>query len=513
MLSFLSKAFLWLGLFVIPLAYSPLLVDSFMAIKWGLLYLLAAIAALDLARQPLLHLPTLTRPLWLLMLMILCLRTLGFFQTSPLLNAFPFLEGLLFLLLVFYLLDRLQQGQISLKDFERPFFCGLAFVMIRALAELYRCSWIQSDFSPGCFSSSFGNSNQLAEYLVVTLPLTVCLALFGRSRAYRLIALVFSFTAVFLLVLAASRSARLGLALTLLAFAATRLSLRKKLRIAAVVFAGVLAFAVFQASLPAENKSSLTFAKASSWESRKALYRGAAELSLQSPWGLGPEQFTFRYLPKRIEFMGGLDLNSFEENPHSEVLRWATEYGLLYVALLLILASVWVYQIAAPSVSRAPKAGGSEGGQERISLWVFPASLAFVPQLLFQFPLLNGFSFFWLTVLLSVGLYSFGASIQPKSLRTHSSKIKIAALVVAVLFSIQGLFYFASKYWEVQGAQSLEKSSWACRLYPANWRACLNQYENLRRQGSSSEAHEFLKRLEDQRPGLNYLLEARGERN
>lgn len=443
-------------LFFIPIAHTILLADYFTIIKRGLFFFSAALAAFLLVKGKTIWLPKIKSLFFLLFGLLVLLRLFSVVRNFSAVSIRSSFESLGFIVLTLFFLKIFQEKKTeTFKRMFMPLILGLTIIIFHTLFQIYNCRFIELNLGAGCFASFFGNINMLEEYLILTLPLLIYYWInHDKKLLHLLLGVLFSVT-VFVIWNGQSRSALIGLGVLLTSF----LFLDQFRKREAVYF--VLSAVMIMASIIWTPVSG-SIDKESSKNLRMELLKGSMDYLKDVPWGDGLGSFEYGYTPYQKFTNDKPDPAQVYLNPHNEILRWGIEGGWLFLFALFVLFSAMSVKLARLKSS------------ENFKPFLIGLGIVIGPQLLFQFPMDNGFSVFWLS--LALGLFLSFFNVQ---------KVQFPLASIKVVFTICGLalIFFAATYLianhlEFYYHDDLDKTKIACKLDPANWSACSDQIEN-----------------------------------
>jgi hypothetical protein len=387
---------------------------------------------------------------------------------------YGFLDGLLFLWLCGCVYHLAQRGNLNLNQIRLPFFWGLSFVLARSVFHFIQSRFVEGYFRADAFSSSFGNINMLAEYLVLTIPLLVyyCQSK-DQDERKRLVSLILFAASLFVLVWGRSRSSWLGLVLVGGYYLKAKQWRKSHFLIAGSI--GVLTL-MLQFYWSDGELNFVQKGKVSSNSARWSLVQSSLELIREKPFGIGTELFEFYIAPYRVNTERPQDESVLDRSPHNEFLRWGVEYGWFYLAGVFIALSLLMWRIIK--------------FREPLFIGIL---LAFIPQLAFQFPFQNAFPFGFAALMLGLFMSSEARSSDRSGIGELSPWFtRIVASLMLGLIGVTLILFISSKYDEVHSMQDLARSERACQIYPVNWRSCINVAQNYFNQEKHKESLEVL---------------------
>lgn len=431
--------------FFIPLAWWTRLNANYHSTKLCLVYFVAGLAFLAFPRS--FSLPKLIRPLWVSLVLIIFYQLIFYtykFDYFSFLFLFKFLSFLA-LALYFYTAELTLEKIYSYTGYI-IFIVG-TLIMGFSIYEFYQFRILQNTTNISLFISTFGNVNMFAEFLILSLPL-----LFHWSRYQdklpQWVKLTLFALWVFFILYSRSRSAWLGLAFW------TALQLRYNITKKEQVYLGV-AIAAFLVSLyaPAE-ADKLDSIKQNNVTARSALYEATFEMIKDHPWGIAPGTYIGEIEPYRMLTSVKPSEYNYYDQPHTEVLKWAAQFGWLFSAITLVFATSVFYFIAK---------------------WFWAGKNAFlvesfvvlVPQILFQFPYENPASILYLSFVTAMFFMQF-EKYNPIKLPIWYKLITVGLCVLCIFNS----YAFVNSVYEESTIPRNEEIISACEMYPLNVKAC-----------------------------------------
>lgn len=480
---------LWM-FFLVPISQTSLLADHFTVIKSGLFLLSASLAIIFILRKNNLYLPRIGGKYFYLISILVFLRFCSVVTNSNVVSWRSFIEAFAFIILCFYFfLSFVQEREETLKRIRIPFILGLCIVLFESFFEIYRCRAILHNFSNECFPASFGNINMLGEYLVLTLPILIYFWGAVRNSYSSFILGALSSSVIFLIWYSHSRSTWIGAGAFMFVSILFRLY-RAKMLIALFVFL-VSAIASLKFIPLATDVGAH---KQLSFNSRSSLVRGAIEYLRNSPFGVGPGNFEFGYVPFERYTETMADPDRVYLDPHNELLRFGIESGWAFLLLLLVLLLNIVIDICR---IKAPN---------NIKALLIGLMLVSIPQILFQFPFQNGFSAFWFCLVLGF-FFSF---VELSEVRARPIFRKVFLPFGFILTAYVGGSFLIANHLEFFYGDSLSISRIACSIDPANWRACSGKIRNELDAGNLIAAEQAAAAELSKRPfnfvALKYLM-------
>jgi hypothetical protein len=503
------KFILWYFLFLIPTAYIDDWAINYAIFKWNLMYLGAGMAMLfagvriyffgfsiDISKL---------KCVFFILAAAAAVR-LSVAITHPFqVEIYGLLEGLMFLGIMTYFLmafssaeskaeavniaatsnayNAISSQSESLKAIRTPLFWGLVFTLSRVIFQMFECQNQFNSTSFECFPAAFGNVNMLAEYLIIVLPFLVCDFLNQEQRQAKLIGLLLSASVVAVLITLQSRSTLIGLVL----YAIYLLLRNKRLEVFKITLGAAFILLLLNYTLPSGVFASSFEEKSASSSSRKSLYLASLQIVKDNPFGVGHENFEFMSVLYRSYQAVPANENMIDRTPHSEIIRWAVQYGIVNLLLMFVVLAFLLRETWRPA------------RKQQIGSFILQGiAIVLLPQILFQFAFENAFPFVFSSIIISL-LFLKSAKISAVK------QLGSAFLILGVFAIIAGSVQTYGRYSELEKNRTVENSHWTCALGGINWRACTNEvYLNLMN-GDLAKVIEGLKKETEIRP-LNFIM-------
>ncbi len=438
------------GIFIIPLIWSKLLNANYYSAKFFLVFLVSSISILASSRF--LTWPALPKVLlWTLGILVLL------HLTSPLLSGqwahVYYLSKFVSFALLAYYFYTLKIDLVSFfKKYDIFVFVSAALILVFALNDFYIVRVQNLNVESGLLLGSFGNVNMMSEFLILTLPF-LHLWLRTQTGIPPFLKAILLFGWFFFILYCRSRSAWIGLSLwTIYCLYKKNLSLKE---------AGLLlgSFAVYHLSFLAPTMINAGgVAKGESLSQRLHLYQSTLQLISEHPFGVGVGQFFNEIIP----YLVNSDFRPLEyvyfDQPHSEILKWATQFGWIGFVLPAIVFFYLVRLIV-----------------KEKQFFLACSFLVLIPQVSFQFPFENPASLMYLAFLFASCL-----SLYPVAKRiTVSFKNRLIVGILALLGVCHAFAFVTSIFWESSHQNQIEIVSASCDIYPININACFNKVHFL----------------------------------
>lgn len=442
------------GLLVVPVLYLEVFTDPFTTPKWVAVHFFAALSLFTLKA-----IPRLGRAGGFLV------GVVALYLASMLINrGGPYLTQTLDWLS--FAAIALAAGQVDRATWYRFNRQGTWLVIAFALAELLAIGPWQGRERTLFLSSTFGFQNLTAEFLGVSLLLQT--ASLREERVEKKNLLLFGLTFFYFASLL-SRAAFLALAVASLPFFAHA----KKKHVLGAILVFVLGTG-FAGWLLGDQLVALVKQKGANVSVRVARLGNTVALIKDHPWGVGPGNYEFAYIPYREAFRPDAEVSPtlLPRSPHNGYLEAIAEGGWLFgVALFTALAAI------------ALRLKGL-----LLSLFLFLSVDA-----LFAFPLETGYPFFVAALLVGSFLRK---QFEMRSLAPWISKVGAGSLLILALGYAGNDFILATQ------TKNPRLITGACLLWD-DWRSCAQKAE-LELGEDPSAALATARKITEKNP-LNYF--------
>lgn len=431
------------GVFLIPLVWSRYLNANFVSAKFFLVYLVSSFSLFASSKE--LIWPKCPRPLFYSLATLIVLQL-----SSPLLSGawvdilyvFKFLS---FTFLAYYFYSLRIDLTCFLKKFDLILFLTAFAILGVAAYDFYVLRVEELDVTSGFLLGSFGNVNMLAEFLVLTLPL---IHLWGRTKTKtpQILKDALMLGWFFFIIYCRSRSAWIGLGLWVIWCLTQKTFSWKEAALLLIAFVGFHVSFYFP---HIENTNAQ--AKTNSFAQRLHLYMTTVKLIADHPIGIGVGQYFHEIVP----YLVNSDFRPLEyvyfDQPHSEFLKWAVQFGWVGVILpVVVLGYLGFYT------------------WKQKNFFLLSSLIVLLPQLAFQFPFENPASLLYLAFLFAVALRIFP---EAKEVCLAWWK-RLAFFGVALVGLVHACLFVTSIFFETSHGNNVTYIKGACELYPINLNGC-----------------------------------------
>lgn len=431
------------GVFLIPLVWSRYLNANYVSAKFFLVYLISSLSLFVSSRWCVW--PQLPKPLLFSIMAMIALHLTSPFISGDLVHVLYMFKFLSFSFFAYYFYTLKIDFDVFLKKYDVILLLVAGAIFGFASNDFYLYRIEKSDITSLFLLGSFGNVNMLAEFFILSLPL-IHLWRSSRAQVPTFLKDILFFGWIFFVFYCRSRSALIGLGLwTIWSLAHKKLSRREWALMA-------LAFICYQIALLTPHIEDVASAvKGESFRQRLHLYQMTLKLIADNPFGVGVGQFFNEIMPYLVNSNFRPVEYVYFDQPHSEVLKWAVQFGWLGFFLPLIIFGYLAFYAF------------------RQKFFFLTASLmVLAPQIIFQFPFENPASLTYLAFLfaLALGLFRIGKeSLIRFKYRTSIFFISLIGVAHSILF-VTAIFLETSHNGNVSLAEK------ACELYPVSLNGC-----------------------------------------
>ncbi len=337
----------------------------------------------------------------------------------------------------------------SWKIIEYSIITTSILVVLLGISQILGLQFLSGFNGPG-ISSFFGNTNMASQYLGISF----CVIVTKFTESKKKINRYFYFAILVTVTVYASflycRSVLLSIGLiTLLNFVLNRKLIQRKNLIFILILSVPAIFVI--------SRFSFHPAKEGTHYMRSEMWKGSTKMISDHPYlGLGPEGFTFNFIPYQAQ----TELRPKEQiifnSPHNEFLRIMVEYGIPFLITSMVIFILTFKDFLLKSNALDPQS-------KTISYLVIFMSV----EALFQFPLLNAFSFF-----IIVSMFATCLKETVPMVSVNKRIFFIISFPVLVIFITAISLKTYSSFYQVN-AITKSQLHFSCHFYPANWRACV----------------------------------------
>ncbi|MGB0935354.1 MAG: O-antigen ligase family protein [Alphaproteobacteria bacterium] len=428
----------------LPILTSPIIQDQYTAIKWQLIYGAAIFSIGYFIVSQVLQVPRFSRVTQIALIMFVSAVAISMLYHDVPIVSKPVIDRVSFVILALAFCHIFSSGILSLSSFILPAAISLAIFLSIMIYEFFL-------------------TNQYAG--VVTIFTAYGLYNFWSKLPARVVFLALLSCGLFYISLTGCRSVYLGLLLgAIYLFSTFKAKWFNKTSIAIVCFA-VGVGALLKVYLPAESGGSAPVSAFSETKHESANHRihiwsRTINMINDNPLGVGQGQFEFSFIPYK---KGDKDYppneQLLERTPHSEVLRYMVEDGLIVFILGFCFIALMVTQ-----------------NQNSLVAYLLNKENAFIVmllimlgvQFLIQFPLFTPYTFFIIAILAG---YLLSLVKEDIIVKPHRAFLAIGLCGYLAIFS--SLLY--AEYVDANHPFDLSKTSLSCNISPGNWRVCFQK--------------------------------------
>lgn len=476
-----SLFFLSLLIFVLPLLVVPAYITFFeIPRRIAIWFFSLGIFLLILVQPKFFHWPKFPRTLQLTLVGIFILYLLSMAMNWPGPYLIPLMEWLsLFSLCLFTYSLAQQEQQKTLQAILWANYFSSALCVIHTLVGFggIQLVWFLDNTE---FISLLGNANLTAQFLGLSFLLQIYFFLQLPPRPWRYLWVIYFSLSILSISLLYSRSVYISVALGLTPYFWQHAQRLKKYQRPLIV-ALALFLISFLAPLMGKNllqkkapqllariqkihpliSAKKTEEKMLSTQVRLARMANTVAMIMDRPWwGVGPDNYSFAYVPYKDSFMKDIGIREKEisRSPHNAFLEAAVESGLPLLLLLLLALMLLGKRLI------------SFSGDKVFFLSLF---FYFIVEAFFSFPLELPEMSLYAAVLMGL----FLSAIFPQGRPLSFPLTRALALTSLVFIAFWGQRYHLSNYYLWKHLFKLPGITKSCELFPQNWRACTHQGE------------------------------------
>ncbi len=481
---FILKEGLAASFFVIPLCYFKQLDDYFITTKWAA-FLVGSFFLILLSRPRQFPFSKFSGWIFSLAIAYFSLKCLLFWPI-PYWFSLTFAYALLAYTALFTEVLATEEQELG-KRISQYIRAATLVLLVHGLFQILRKDFLFPELVPDGIRpfSFFGNPNFTAEFLGVSLIVQYFSLKELKSQVSRLPAfrsLMFVWTALYV-VLLFGRGIWVGMAIVALMEWAKSSRLSINFKKFSFLLTGVLLLILL---LPGHSSGDLFRLFHGKWLDtfgRAPLWLNSLALTKAHPWGVGPNQFGFAYVPfSNAVLHDGTDLQTtLMTSPHNELLHLAIEYGWDVVGIFLLSVLFLIYRA---QKDRSP--------YRIINSWrktLQYSAIVLGIDSLFNPTFSNPFCVLWCVYVATALLpHSCSPALPSKFLRWGAS---FAALVL--FLTIPG--WIGVRWIEANAINHIPKNQWACRLFPSEPLPCIRVARSYLDFGNASQGKKSLETL------------------
>lgn len=435
-------------IFLIPLIWSKYLNANYVSAKTFLVYFISSFSLVVSSRR--LVIPKLPRVLMYSLIFLIVLHLISPVISQSWTHFYYTFKFISFSLLAYYFYTLPFNLEAFLKKYDYIILVVSGLIIAFACNDFYYSRIDRLDTQSGLLLGSFGNVNMVAEFLVLSLPF-IHLWMRIKTSIHSVLKTTILIGWLFFILYCRSRSAWIGLGLWGV-WSVWNKQVGKK-----EILAVIIGFTLYHVSFLApavEVAAALGGAKQDSFGQRLHLYQTTLRLIADHPFGVGVGQ----YITEIVPYLVNSDFKPMEyvffDQPHSEILKWAVQFGwlgFLLPALILAYLFVQIYK--------------------QKNFFLTSSFMVLLPQIAFQFPFENPASLTYISFLFACCLKLYPVA------REHSINIKKRILfnVIAVVGMFHSVAFVSSIFFETSHGNRLDLVMYSCDVYPININACFNR--------------------------------------
>lgn len=386
-----------------PFIKLPIFLADYWFSKWVVVYAATLVFAISFCLyNAVIYLPRVTYPVAVgLSLLTILIIFNHWYHSLPFLSP-AFWDRLCFILLSISFFNVFKKDPLAIQKVLSVIFIANALFLVVCLPSFFEyINGGSRDLK--LLHQNFGNINISAEFVGISLVLIVS----GRSHFPRwrwLIDTLACLSAIYCYY-ASSRSIAIAVIFSLGIFIFfKKLSLKKILKLIFITSLLIIFMDAWHSYVSGGNvlilkdspSTSVNYIKPESTICRWQIIKATCLMILDHPFGVGPGNYLFSFIPYMHHTLPGLNENNLAQSPHNEYLRIIAEDGIPFAIILFLTILIYLY---------------SKRDAFKSIIENHPTLLGFfcflVVQAAFQFPLINGFPFLMTTCFVGYALFVF----------------------------------------------------------------------------------------------------------
>jgi O-antigen ligase len=482
-LSSLSLPVLCIGAVIIPISYCTVLPDQYIFPKWFSVYIvtLCGIAAVLISRTY--YFPAMERKFAGLAVGLAACFIFSILINWPGAYEKHILDWLCFFMLVTISTSTFHGKQERINRFIAFYLFAAALICIHGFLQLLGIEVIPNLARNDFPSSFFGFQNMTAEFIGLAVILQVYSLFLSLKRRVNNFLLIFQFLFLSAQLLFLGKLLCRGVSVATLVASIMMLFLPWQKfweRLIPLVVIGYMSL-VLAGTAFSGNKSGEMFVpkplrlddqsvvlKEGNTRLRLIRWKNTLSLIWRNKFGIGPGNFEFGYVPYHASFAKDYESTegSVVRSPHNGYLELAAENGILSLLLMLGLMCYMFWRLVYGYICNP--------NQRTVVPLLAAVFVYWAIDAFFAFPLEIALPFYVIAVFLGYGLTVMSSQtcrrvhVYGWKLGYALSAIAIAGLAGAALTSTFFESHYPRDYWKI---------SFACEIFPSNWRACARRAE------------------------------------
>lgn len=345
--------------------------------------------------------------------------------------------------------------EVLSENIRWPLACFVTFLSVESLYQFYFVC-VAGPLGRSCASSRMGNINMLAQALALSLPFIYCFKNRAENAWQKWVFTGILVVATLAIINSYCRSAILSLIVTYVCQSYRWFN--RKLVLALISIAVLALFVTvrmtgFELGGSSIQKRDFSEDKVGTIKSRIMMWDASLAMAKDHIFGIGENMFEYGFLPYKRSFPFHFNKKEIEKSPHNEIARVMVEDGI--VSLIFVLGFFFILFSREINQLRG-------SGRPTLMLGFL---LALAPEAIFQFP-----SEMWVPTL----FFAWALCTHSREIfifKRFSRAITVLALTCCLIFG----FLFAIRNVQIVSARY---SVGYCKLFPDNWRMCLNYFKS-----------------------------------
>lgn len=407
-----------------------------------------------------------------------------------------FWDRLCFVLLSLSFFNFFRGNPSFIKNLLITLFVANTFFILSCIPTFYEFFCFELK-NPNILQKNFGNINMSAEFVGISLVLLIS----GRGyfKHSRFLIDILICLSIIYCYYASSRSIVVAVGFSFFVLICLKIIHLKRI-ILYIIICGIFLFSIEllikHFSTDFKNLSlyfTTHYDKPSSTNVRWQIIMGTLEMIRDHPFGVGPGNYIFSFIPYMHRAMPGLNEMNIAQSPHNEYLRIIAEDGIPFVLVLLITFSFYLY---------------SNKDKLKLIASNHPTIIGFfsflIIQAAFQFPLINAFPFMitacFVGYIFSIFHADHAISLSRKGWGLSALFVSLFFLIGIISEAISFLYPFSSH---------LNKISY--QLNRSNWQAAVQAARIDMKEGNFISAQQMIDRELEIHPDNFIALSVKAE--
>ncbi len=448
---------LGLGVFLLAVFWLPSFHNPYINSKWTVFYTLTAFLGLGLVFTKKLGLPNLPKILWVGIGCFYFFYTASLIANSHDLYLTEIRDHLTFLILTFLGIQAAKKREFFLQMLTMTFQLTTVLVILVAILQYYNISIKPFVFPHKNLFSTFGNKNMAGEFVAISclIQFLYLLDIWNKKNWIKLFSLCLLACSLIYLSVLWAKAAILGLIVAAIFPFILKSKIKNRLLFGVGVF-GVIGFLSLFAIVNLHNEESSLALRFIRWGN-------TIQLMLDRPFGIGPDNFSFDYIPYKSAFMNDIEFSEkfVVKSPHNGFLEMGAELGLFtLLSFLFILGNIFW-----KSIKLKPK-----------SHWLY-----YVPESVLVLILVDAVFAFPMELVIPSWMAPVMLGLLLAEIFTIKTAGKSVTLGIKSVSLLVAIFMIPAVIAHTMAARpaSLEQMETACKMLPTEWAYCLKYAEEV----------------------------------